>query len=109
MGCGCKKKPEEPKTEVITLNGVTEIMDPQEPPYTREELNRALNYVNGVTTSAEERRFTINFHNQHSQEQLVPSCTTCWSRVKTRMDNMNQKLTFYEQFKSRRQTENNSQ
>lgn len=104
MPCGCKQKPEQPKPQVVNLNGVTEIMDPQKPPYSREEVNRALNYVNGITNSPEERKWTINFHNEHSQEKLVPTCSTCWDRVKARVDNMNQKLTFYEEYESRRET-----
>lgn len=105
MGCNCKSNQQvQRKPQIITVNDVTEIVEPAKPPYTREELNRALNYVRGITNSPDERKYTIQFHNQHFSEQLVPSCSTCWERVKSRMEHFNQKLTFYEEFESRRQT-----
>lgn len=109
MGCNCKNKQTQSKPQIIREGQVNVISEPKEPPYTREEINRALNYVRGVTNSPDERKWTINFHNSHFSEQLIPSCSTCWERVKSRMEHFNQTLTFYEEYKSRRETQNNTE
>ena len=108
MGCNCKQKQQTySKPQIIREGDVMEIREPAKPDYTRAEINRAIDYVRGISNSAEERKFTINFHNKHFSEQLVPSCSTCWERVKTRMEHLNQKLSFYEQYEASRQTQDN--
>ena len=107
MGCNCKQK-QHARPQIIREGEINVISEPTKPPYTREEINRAINYVRGITNSPEERKWTINFHNSHFSEQLIPSCSSCWERVKSRMEHFNEKLRFYEEFESRRQTENNS-
>jgi hypothetical protein len=104
MGCNCKSKQVQSKPQIIREGDITVISQPSKPNYSREEINRAINYVRGVTNAPEERRWTVNFHNSHFSEQLIPSCASCWERVKSRMEHLNQKLTEYEQYESSRQT-----
>ena len=73
MGCNCKQKQQHSRPQIIQEGNVNVISEPAKPPFTREEINRALNYVRGVTNSPEERKWTINFHNSHFSEQLIPS------------------------------------
>lgn len=103
MGCNCKQK-QHSRPQIIQEGTVNVISEPAKPPYSREEINRAINYVRGISNSSQERKWTIDFHNSHFSEQLIPTCSTCWERVKTRMEHFNQKLTFYEEYESRRTT-----
>ena len=104
MGCNCKQK-QHSRPVIIQEGNVNVISQPSKPNYTRTEINRAINYVRGVNNSPEERKWTVNFHNAHFSEQLIPSCASCWERVKTRMEHLNQKLTEYEQYESSRKTQ----
>ncbi len=104
MGCNCKQK-QHSRPVIIQEGNVNVLSQPSKPNYTRNEINRAINYVRGVTNSPEERKWTLNFHNSQFSEQLIPSCASCWERVKTRMEHLNQKLTEYEQYESSRQTQ----
>lgn len=99
MGCNCKSGQQQQRPKVIIDNG--EIKNPSKPNYSREEIQRAINYIRGITNSPQERKWVIQFHNQHFSEQLIPSCSTCWERVNTRIEHLNQKLTFYEEYISR--------
>ena len=103
MGCNCKQK-QSSRPVIIQEGNVNVISQPSKPNYTREEINRAINYVRGITNSAEERKWTMNFHNQHFSDKQIPTCSSCWERVKTRMEHLEQKLSFYEQYESSRKT-----
>ena len=89
--CNCKQKPV-PQTEFAPIQ-VQQVSTQIEPvTYTREEMNRALNYVNGIDQSPQERSWLYNFHNQHHNEQLASSCHQCYDRVRARIFDMENKL-----------------
>jgi hypothetical protein len=90
MGCGCKSKPV-PQTNFAPIQ-VQQVPTVETVNYTREELNRALNYINGGDQSPTERTWLYNFHNQHNNEQLIPSCHQCYPRVQARIIDMDTKL-----------------
>jgi hypothetical protein len=100
MGCNCKSGQSQSKPQIIREGNVNVISQPSKPNYTRDEINRAINYVRGVSNSPTDRKWTMDFHNSHFSEKLIPNCSTCWERVKTRMEHLNQKLTEYEQYES---------
>ena len=88
--CNCKQKPV-PKTTFAPIQ-VQQVSTPEPVNYTREELNRALNYVNGIDQSPQERSWLYNFHNRHHNEQVIPSCHQCYDRVRARIIDMDTKL-----------------
>ena len=88
--CNCKQKPV-PKTTFAPIQ-VQQVSTPEPVNYTREELNRALNYVNGIDQSPQERSWLYNFHNKHHNEQVIPSCHQCYDRVRARIIDMDTKL-----------------
>lgn len=96
MSCGkCKSKREPVKT--IMVNKVVEIIPEKvKLEYTREEINRAMDYLNGITNTYEEKLFLYEFHNKHNNEQLKPSCSVCLPRLQTRIINMKKILDEYE-------------
>ena len=88
--CNCKQKPV-PKTTFAPIQ-VQQVATVETVNYTREELNRALNYVNGIDQSPQERSWLYNFHNRHHNEQVIPSCHQCYDRVRARIIDMDTKL-----------------
>ena len=89
--CNCKSKPV-PKTTFAPIQ-VQQVQATVEPvKFTRDEINRAMNYVNGVDQSPTERSWLYNFHNQHHNEQVIPSCSQCYERVRDRIIDMDTKL-----------------
>lgn len=101
MGCNCKQKAK-PQTVVVNKSDGTIQFQPDEPNYTREELQRVFDFIFSRNQTKEEKSWVINFHNKHFPEQLTPNCAECWVRLKDRMEHLNKKLTHYEQWKETR-------
>jgi ATP-dependent 26S proteasome regulatory subunit len=105
MGCNCKNKRENIKTTVINNETIitpekmtleTMIGD-EKPPFTRQEVQRAIDYINGITTSYNEKLYVYEFHNKYHREQLKPSCSVCLPRIQARMNDMMTILKKYEE------------
>jgi hypothetical protein len=105
MGCNCKNKRETIKTKVINNETIitpekmtleTMIGD-EKPPFTIQEVQRAINFINGLTTSYEEKLYVYEFHNKYHREQLKPSCSVCLPRIQARMNDMMTILKKYEE------------
>jgi hypothetical protein len=92
--CGSTKK--EPIKTIMVNNTIEIIPERITLDYTREELDRALNYLNGLTSGYEEKLYLYEFHNKHNSEQLKPSCAVCLPRLQTRINNMKKILDEYE-------------
>jgi ATP-dependent 26S proteasome regulatory subunit len=105
MGCNCKNKRENIKTTVINNETIitTEKMTletmigDEKPPFTRQEVQRAIDYINGITTSYNEKLYVYEFHNKYHREQLKPSCSVCLPRIQARMNDMMTILKKYEE------------
>ena len=106
MGCNCKNNNNR-QTKTIVINNET-IIQPEpmtlesmigdeQPPYTRAEVNRALDYLAGITNSYEEKIHLYEFHNKYHREQLKPSCSVCLPRIQDRINTMKKILDNYEQ------------
>jgi hypothetical protein len=104
MGCNCKSQQVQSRPQIIREGTVNIVSQPSKPNYTREQIDRALNYVREITNSPMERKWTMDFHNSQFSDHQVPNCVNCWERVKTRMEHLNEKLTEYEQYESSRTT-----
>jgi ATP-dependent 26S proteasome regulatory subunit len=105
MGCNCKNKRENIKTTVINNETIitpekmtleTMIGD-DKPPFTKEEVERAMDYLNGITSSYNEKLYVYEFHNKYHREQLKPSCSVCLPRIQARMNDMMTILKKYEE------------
>jgi ATP-dependent 26S proteasome regulatory subunit len=105
MGCNCKNKRETIKTTVINNETIitpekmtleTMIGD-EKPPFTIQEVQRAIDYINGITTSYDEKLYVYEFHNKYHREQLKPSCSVCLPRIQSRMNDMLTILKKYEE------------
>lgn len=105
MSCGCKNNNKR-QTKTVVVNNET-IIEPEpmtlssmigdeKPPYTREELNRALDYLAGLTNSYEEKTYLYEFHNRYFREQLKPSCAVCIPRIQSRINDMKSILDNYD-------------
>ena len=103
--CNCKNNNKR-QTKTIVVNNETiiqtEQMDLQTligeglPPFTRAEVNRALDYLNGLTNSFEEKINLYEFHNRFFREQLKPSCSVCLPRIQSRINDMVKILNDYD-------------
>ena len=104
--CSCKNNNKR-QTKTIIVNNQT-IIQPEEmdlqtmigeqtPPFTRNEVNRALNYLAGITNSYEEKINLYDFHNRFFREQLKPSCSVCLPRIQERINTMKTILDTYDQ------------
>ena len=80
--------------EKMTLES---LIGDEQPPYTRQELNRAIEYLNGITNSYEEKIYLYDFHNKYHREQLQPSCAICLPRIQSRINDMKKILDNYDQ------------
>lgn len=102
--CSCKNNNRQTKT--IVINNETIIQpDPltlqsmignEQPPFTRQEVNRALDYLNGTTNSYEEKLYLYEFHNKYHREELKPSCSICLPRIQERINTMKTILDNYD-------------
>ena len=68
----------------------------EQPPYTRQELNRALDYLAGITNSYQEKIYLYEFHNKYHRETLQPSCSVCLPRITDRINQMRKILDNYD-------------
>jgi hypothetical protein len=104
MGCNCKGNKRQTKTTVVNN---TTIIEPEpmtlesligdEPiPFTRQEVQRALDYLAGITSSYDEKLYLYDFHNKYHREQLQPSCAVCLPRIQTRINEMAKILDNYD-------------
>lgn len=107
MGCGCKQKPSAPPIPQTKMNdGTIQVGAITKPPYSIEEVNRALNYINSQKNDVKERRWTYDFHNKHFSEKLALTCVSCEDRMLGRFLIMKQTI---EQYEFSRQTQDNPQ
>jgi hypothetical protein len=104
MGCGCKQNTRQTKTKVINN---TTVIEPQEmtlealigdgvPPFTRQEVQRAQDFLNGITNSYQEKIYLYEFHNKYHRETLQPSCSVCLPRITDRINQMAKILNDYD-------------
>jgi hypothetical protein len=79
--------------EPITLQSIVE--EPKQLNFTRAELRRAIDFLEGRTSGHEEKAYLYEFHNKHHREQLKPSCAMCLPRIQTRLYEMKKILEEY--------------
>ncbi len=106
MGCNCKNNNRR-QTKTIVINNeviiqpepmtLESMIGDEQPPYTRDQINRALDYLAGITNSYEEKIHLYEFHNKYHREQLKPSCAVCLPRIQSRINDMKKILDNYEQ------------
>ena len=104
MSCGCKNNKRQTKTVVVNNETIIQpepmtlesMIGDEQPPYTREELNRALDYLAGLTNSYEEKAYLYEFHNKYHRETLQPSCAVCIPRIQDRINTMKNILDNYD-------------
>jgi hypothetical protein len=102
--CNCKKNNRQTKTIVVNNETIIqeEKMDLQTLigddviPFTRQEVQRAQDYLNGITNSYEEKIKLYEFHNRFFREQLKPSCSVCLPRITDRINQMGKILDNYD-------------
>lgn len=105
MGCNCKGGAR-PQQETKVINKVIHItpepitleamIGQETPPFKRDEVNRALDYINGITSSYEEKTYLYDFHNRFHRETLQPSCSVCLPRIQARINDMSKILDQFE-------------
>lgn len=104
--CNCKNNNKR-QTKTMVVNNET-IIEPEKmdlqtligdstPPFTRAEVNRALDYLAGLTNSFEEKIYLYELHNRFFREQLLPSCAVCLPRIQSRINDMIKILDTYDQ------------
>lgn len=103
--CNCKNNNKR-QTKTVVVNNETIIQSEpmtlesmigdEQPPYTREELNRALDYLAGITNSYKEKIYLYEFHNKYHRETLQPSCSVCLPRITDRINQMRKILDNYD-------------
>ena len=104
MSCGCKNNKRQTKTVVVNNETIIQpepmtlesMIGDEQPPYTRQELNRALDYLNGLTNSYQEKIYLYEFHNKYHRETLQPSCSVCLPRIQDRINTMKNILDNYD-------------
>jgi hypothetical protein len=104
MGCGCKQNTRQTKTKVINNETIIEVepitletlIGDDKPPFTRQEVQRAQDYLNGITNSYEEKLYLYEFHNKYHRETLQPSCAVCLPRITDRINQMAKILYDYD-------------
>ena len=104
MSCGCKNNKRQTKTVVVNNETIIQpepmtlqsMIGDEQPPYTRQELNRALDYLAGITNSYEEKIYLYEFHNKYHREELKPSCAVCLPRIQSRINDMKTILDNYD-------------
>jgi len=104
MGCNCKQNRPQTKTKVINNETIIEpepmtleaLIGDSQPPFTRQEVQRAQDYLNGLTNSYEEKIYLYEFHNKYHRETLQPSCSVCLPRITDRINQMAKILDDYD-------------
>lgn len=102
--CSCKNNNKQTKTKVENNTTIIEsepltlqsMIGEDKPPFSRQEVERALNYLNGITNSYEDKIFLYEFHNTYHREQLQPSCAVCLPRIQARINDMKTILDNYD-------------
>lgn len=110
MGCNCKQKNKEQSQPVIVnqADGSVQLKEPIKPNFSESEKLRVERFFSHNSHLLDEKKWIINFHNQHFPEQLVINCMDCWIRVKQRMDHLLKQYEQYEQWqKTKGETEKN--
>jgi hypothetical protein len=105
MGCNCKNQRQNTKTKIINNETVViaekmtleTLIGDDKPPFTKEEVERAMDYLNGITSSYEEKIYLYQFHNKYHREQLQPSCAVCLPRIQARINDMLAIIKKYEE------------
>jgi hypothetical protein len=96
MSCGCKNNNKR-QTKTVVVNNETIIQEEMtlealigdsQPPFTRQEVQRAQDFLNGITNSYEEKIYLYEFHNRFHRETLQPSCAVCLPRIQSRINDM---------------------
>ena len=102
--CNCKNN-NRPQTKTKVVNNETIIQEEITletligdgvPPFTRQEVQRAQDYINGITNSYEEKAYLYEFHNKYHRETLQPSCAVCIPRIQDRINQMGKILDNYD-------------
>jgi hypothetical protein len=102
--CNCKKNNRQTKTIVVNNETIIqeEKMDLQTLigddviPFTRQEVQRAQDFLNGITNSYQEKIYLYEFHNKYHRETLQPSCSVCLPRITDRINQMAKILDDYD-------------
>jgi hypothetical protein len=105
MGCNCKNQRQNTKTKIINNETIVipekmtleTLIGDEAPPFTKEEVERAMDYLNGITSSYEEKIYLYQFHNKYHREQLQPSCSVCLPRIQARINDMLAIIKKYEE------------
>ena len=104
MGCNCKGNRNQTRTKLVENSTIIEpekltletMIGDEKPPFTRQEVQRALDFLNGITSSYEEKLYLYEFHNKYHREELKPSCSVCLPRIQSRINDMVRILDGYE-------------
>jgi|SanBayMetagenome_1026888.scaffolds.fasta_scaffold37467_3 hypothetical protein len=103
MGCSCKQNRPQTKTKVVNNETIIQeeitletLIGDGVPPFTRQEVQRAQDYLNGITNSYEEKTYLYEFHNKYHRETLQPSCAVCLPRIQDRINQMGKILDNYD-------------
>jgi len=105
MSCNCKqnKKPTTPKT--IIIDNTTEIIG--DITYTKEQLDRVINYFNSPNKTTEEMDYSYKFVRHYLGENIQGYCgQACIARINKKLQEALNKLEIYEQ--TIRKTKKNS-
>lgn len=105
MSCNCKGNRPSTKTKIVDNSTIIEpekltlqnMIGDEKPPFTRSEVQRAIDFLNGITSSYEEKIYLYEFHNKYHREELKPSCSVCLPRIQARINDMKKILDDYEQ------------
>jgi len=104
FGCNCKGNKPTTKTKIVNNETIIQaepmtlesMIGEEKPPFTRQEVNRALDYLAGLTNSHEEKIYLYEFHNKYHREELKPSCSVCLPRIQSRINDMKTILDNYD-------------
>lgn len=99
MSCNCKnnKQPSPPQPVFVKANNVVEIIDIPEPPYTREEIIRAKDYLSSTSKEESERLFVADLLLKNFGDITPEYCgQDCMNQIKNRLNYMESKIIQYE-------------
>lgn len=99
MSCNCKnnKQPSPPQPVFVKSNNVVEIIDISEPPYTREEIIRAKDYLSSTSKEESERLFVADLLLKNFGDITPEYCgQDCMNQIKNRLNYMESKIIQYE-------------
>jgi len=104
MGCNCKGSRPQTRTKIVENTTIIQpepitleyMIGDEKPPFSRQDVQRAIDFLNGITSSFEEKIYLYEFHNKYHREQLKPSCSVCLPRIQTRVFEMSKILDKWE-------------